>query len=181
MLTCSSRPLWLNSCRVGGIPVRSLLQIEMTGPKIKPKEKKMFSWCAIKEGQMKFKKKKRSRIIELLLCNFEPCLSPPPTAAAVPTPQRYTRSPSDSHSTRRVCSLFWSPGAREGWLTAQVMWTLSSLELTVRESLLLTLYVSPSGRGSAMYRWSEETGREKKKLFHFILHVFKCHTFDPVQ
>lgn len=67
---------------------------------------------------------------------------PPPL---VPTP---LRSPVDSHNTRRACSLLLSPGAREGWSTAQVMRALSSLRLTSRVSSLLTLYVGSSGTDS---------------------------------
>lgn len=63
--------------------------------------------------------------------------------------------PFDLHSTRRACSLLLSPGAREGWSTAQVMRTLSSLAFTVRVSSLLTLYVGSSGSDSTMCRSSE--------------------------
>lgn len=71
--------------------------------------------------------------------------SPPPASSVsplLPTPPHF---PVDSHNTRRACSLLLSPGAREGWSTAQVMRALSSLRLTFRVSSLLTLYVGSSG------------------------------------
>lgn len=48
-----------------------------------------------------------------------------------------------------------SPGARDGWSTAQVMRALSSLRLTTRVSSLLTLYVGSSGTGSTTSRRPE--------------------------
>lgn len=74
-----------------------------------------------------------------------PPLPLPPPPPLFPTP---LRSPVDSHNTRRACSLLLSPGAREGWSTAQVMRALSSLRLTSRVSSLLTLYVGSSGTDS---------------------------------
>lgn len=77
---------------------------------------------------------------------YSPSLLPASSVSPLfPTPPHF---PVDSHNTRRGCSLLLSPGAREGWSTAQVMRALSSLRLTSRVSSLLTLYVGSSGTDS---------------------------------
>lgn len=92
----------------------------------------------------------------LLLLLLHPSLPPYPR-------HHFLHFPFDLHKTRRACSLLLSPGAREGWSTAQVMTALSSLRLTSSVSSLLTLYVGLFGMGSTTSGRPEARRDEKRR------------------
>ncbi len=120
----------------------------MIGAEIKLQRGKIYLHCLIKE---KSKAEIKNRAVWGFTLHFPltsacPLLSLSlPSILCISTPSHF---PVDSHNTRRGCSLLLSPGAREGWSTAQVMRALLSLRLTSRVSSLLTLYVGSSGTGS---------------------------------